>query len=136
MIKFSLISPSGVIAKSDCYAVTLPSASGQITILPHHAPIYTLVEHGEVVVKTGSREESFAVGTGFAKITGSDVSVMVDFGINADDIQEEQVKAAQERAAQLLQQQTDKTDLVKAQAELLKATLQLKLTAKKRKTRS
>lgn len=131
-MKFSLISPTGIITDTQCDQVILPTSTGQITILPKHSPLYTLIQHGEVVVKTGSTNQQFAVGHGFAKITGSDVSVLVDFGINAEDIDEAQVQAAKDRAEQIAANYKDDIDLAQAQTEILRSILQLKISSKRK----
>ena len=56
MIHLSLITPDGSIFDGDVDAVSLPTPDGEITVLPHHIPLITVVVPGTVLIRTGNEE--------------------------------------------------------------------------------
>jgi F-type H+-transporting ATPase subunit epsilon len=51
-----IVSPQGIIFEGNVDQVTLPSVNGAITVLPHHAALFTKLHEGEIeVVQEGKR---------------------------------------------------------------------------------
>lgn len=133
-IALKVLSPQKEILSANCKSVTLPTEDGQITVLPKHAPLFTNIAHGELVARTEEDKEiSLAVGGGFASITGTEVTVLVDYGANADELDEEQIKKAKERAEEILKAKADSRGEAMAQAALARSILELKLVTKRKK---
>jgi F-type H+-transporting ATPase subunit epsilon len=110
----------------------MPTEDGQITVLPNHAPIYTLVSAGEVIARTTDKGEiSLGVGSGFANITQTGVTLLANFGILTDDIDEARAREAKERAETLLRERRTKQDEALAAMELSRSLLELKLANKR-----
>jgi len=55
----------------DVNMVLVPGALGQIGILPHHAPLMTMIEPGELIIRMGEEEIILAVSGGFVEVTPS-----------------------------------------------------------------
>lgn len=83
-------------------SVTVPTAAGEIQLLPGHIPLTTLVAAGELVVNNGGVIERLAVDKGFARILGDTVSVITEAAIDEKKIDLSAVQAAQERAEKAL----------------------------------
>ncbi len=83
-------------------AITVPTAAGEIQILPGHIPLTTLVAAGELVVQNGSSIERLAVDKGFARILGDTVSIITEAAIDEKKIDLSAVQVAQERAEKAL----------------------------------
>lgn len=132
MLKLKIISPEKTVLEADCTYVTLPSADGQITVYPHHAPIYTLVSNGEVIAHTDKGVISLGVGSGFANITQTSVTLLANFGVLSDEIDEARANAAKERAEQLIKERRSDQDFAIAELELSRSLLELKLANKRR----
>ncbi len=80
-------------------SVVIPAADGEVGILPGHIPLLTPVDHGELrVTKDGQRQLNLAVSGGFAQVSGDRVSVLADFAIEEEKIDEHAVEAALKRA--------------------------------------
>ncbi|MBN1402491.1 MAG: ATP synthase F1 subunit epsilon [Anaerolineae bacterium] len=78
--------------------VVLPAWSGQITILPHHAALLAALEPGELLVKSGQREEALAVGGGFVEVSDDRVTVLADSAERAEEIDVMRAETARRRA--------------------------------------
>jgi len=69
-------------------SVTLPTKSGQISVLPEHVPLITALAKGDIVVRgaaaagaaTGSvsAERSFPISGGFAEVKKDKIIVLAD----------------------------------------------------------
>jgi len=133
MLRLKVISPEKTVLNADCTHVTLPSSEGQITVYPHHAPIYTLITHGEVIAHTDKGVVSLGVGSGFANINQTGVTLLANFGVLTDEIDAARATEAKARAEQLIKEHKTDQDVILAEAELSRSLLELKL-ASRRKT--
>jgi F-type H+-transporting ATPase subunit epsilon len=106
-INFKIVTPEGVAYADSVVQITMPTASGEITILPNHAPLITLLRFGEMII---SKEENgglypvhFAVARGVVEVRqGSEVVVLADSADRAEDIDMERAEEARRRAEKAL----------------------------------
>ncbi|WP_455476929.1 F0F1 ATP synthase subunit epsilon [Bartonella sp. B41] len=75
---FELVSPEKLVFSDQVMSVVLPSASGVLTVMAHHAPLLASIELGSVRVLSSSGERLFAVFGGVADITSSGCSLLVE----------------------------------------------------------
>ncbi|EJF98348.1 ATP synthase epsilon chain [Bartonella vinsonii subsp. arupensis Pm136co] len=75
---FELVAPEKLVFSEQVVSVVLPSASGALTVMAHHAPLVTSIVLGSVRVLTSSGEKLFAVCGGVANITFSGCSLLVE----------------------------------------------------------
>lgn len=133
-IALKVISPQKELLSVDCKSITLPTEDGQITVLPKHTALFTNIIRGELVARPEEGKEIFmAVGGGFASITGKEVTVLVDFGANADELDEKEISAAKLRAEEILKHKADARGEAMAQASLARSILELKIVRKRKK---
>jgi F-type H+-transporting ATPase subunit epsilon len=132
-LKLIVLSPEKTVLETECDRVTLPTTEGRITVLPHHIPLFTQIQQGELIAHHQGQEISLAVGGGFANINADKVVVLADFGISGDEIDEQQVRQARERAKQILESMSDEKTAALAQADLSRSLLQLKIATKRRR---
>jgi F-type H+-transporting ATPase subunit epsilon len=128
-----VISPEKKTLETEAVAVTLPTVDGEITILPMHAAIFALVKPGIITIKTKDGEEVLAGGGGFVKTDGKSVTLLLEFGVKADELNEAQINEAKKRAEEILNAKQDDTASALAQASLARSLLELKAVKHKRK---
>ncbi|EJF87694.1 F0F1 ATP synthase subunit epsilon [Bartonella rattimassiliensis] len=75
---FELVSPEKIVLSEQVLSVVLPSASGSLTVMAHHAPLVASIELGSVRVRTSLGEKLFAVYGGVANITFLGCSLLVE----------------------------------------------------------
>ena len=72
-------------------------------ILPHHAPLMTVLAPGEVVVRQSGREDQFfAVSGGWMEVRPDKVTILARTAERSDEIDLQRAEAARVRAEQLL----------------------------------
>ena len=55
-IRLDIVTAEGVVYSEDVDVVVAPGIEGQLGILPHHAPLMTTLQAGELRVKKGGEE--------------------------------------------------------------------------------
>jgi len=107
--------------------VTLPGAEGEMGIFPNHVPLLTQVVSGEVAVRKGGQDFFFAIGDGFAEITGERVAIMTDMAVRAENIDEVKAEEARVRAEARLAENLDDEQSAAVVASLNHSLAQLKV---------
>ena len=102
-LQLEIVTPEARVYKDTVESVVVPTTTGDIGILPGHIPLVTEVDEGEIIVEKGGSSQSLAVGKGFAECVGDRVSVLAENAIQMEEINEEEVLAAQERAEKALE---------------------------------
>jgi F-type H+-transporting ATPase subunit epsilon len=115
--------------------VIIPGSEGLLGVLPNHTPLLTTMSYGELRVKKGSAEESFAIYGGVVEIRPDKVVVLADAADFAADISLEEIEAARERAAKLLAEGPPPEEQALIAAELRRAELAINV-ARKTKSRA
>jgi len=110
--------------------VVVPGSDGVMGILPHHAPVLTTLADGELIVRKGRAEESFAIFGGVVDVRPDRVIVLADLAESSFDIDSAAVEAARERAQKLMEQGVPAEQNREAALELRRAELALSLQRK------
>ena len=66
-MKLRIITPKKMVLEEEIEAVTLPSIEGEITILPNHVSLFSLLKEGVVKIKYEKKEDFLAIGGGYAE---------------------------------------------------------------------
>ncbi len=135
-IKFEIITPERVVYKAEVDSITIPTSTGEITVLPDHIPLISLLVPGELHVKIGNEEELMAVSGGFIEVRKDKVVILSDTAELAHEIDLAAVEEAKARAEKLLREkQTEKIDYVALAANLERELARLKVGNKYKRIR-
>jgi F-type H+-transporting ATPase subunit epsilon len=98
-INFEIVTPERTIFKEDILEVTIPTAEGEITVLPRHSPLVSFLKPGVLSLKKkdSSVDVAFVAG-GFLEVFENKVVVMADTAERAEDIDYVAVEEARARA--------------------------------------
>jgi F-type H+-transporting ATPase subunit epsilon len=105
IIKFEIVTPEKTVLKEDIIEVTIPTEEGELTILPHHAPLVALLKPGVLVLKKadGSQDVAFIAG-GFLEVLRNKIVVLADTAERAENIDEAKVEEAKARAEKAMKE--------------------------------
>jgi F-type H+-transporting ATPase subunit epsilon len=106
--------------------VFAPLVTGEVGVLPRHAPLIARMKPGEVRVRTSTEELLFYVSGGILEVQPHVVTVLADTAIRAKDLDEAAALVAKQRAEEALKDRKTVIDYAKAQAELAEALAQLR----------
>ncbi len=135
MLHLEIITPDSTVHDGDVDSVTLPTAAGEITVLPHHVPIITTIVPGTLIAHVGKEELIFAVSRGVIEVDAKGVRVLSDIADRADVLEEKAVEEAQKKAEKLM---SDKREDAAAFAEataIFERELARLLTVRRKRSR-
>ena len=112
--------------------VIVPGIDGQLGILPHHAPLMTVLQPGEITIRKGGSDDYLAVTGGFLEVLGNRVSVLADAAERSDEIDEERAQEAMRRAQERITGQPAEMELGRAVASMRRAQMRLDLVRRRR----
>jgi len=131
-IHLEIVTPEKRAYSDDVDAVVLPGSEGELGILPHHAPLISQLGMGELRVRKGGTEESFAIVGGFVQVRPDRVVVLAETADLASDIDLEKAKAAREAAERALEAgMVETADLAQARAALQAALLRIRVAERR-----
>ena len=130
MLKLKIITPKGVVLDKEVEKVSCETVDGEITILPRHTPLLTLLTTGVVTVFTKEGEESFSAGSGYIETDGKQVKILISRAMNQAELDEKTILESREQAEKLLKEQKSAEDRQKAFAMLRRASVDLKVVKK------
>jgi F-type H+-transporting ATPase subunit epsilon len=87
-----------VFSEPEADMVVIPAAEGVMGVLPHHAPVLTTLGFGELIVRKGRAEESFAIYGGVVDVRPDKVVVLADLAESSYAIDMEAIDAARSSA--------------------------------------
>lgn len=101
-----VVTPEKVVYEHLVYSVTLPTDSGEITLLPNHQSVITTVTTGEMkILDDKNHQEIFFVDTGVAHFDDTNTLViLIDQSESVHEIDIDHAQKAYERARQLKEQ--------------------------------
>jgi len=107
--------------------VVVPAVEGIIGVLPHHAPVLTTLAFGELIVRKGRAEESFAIYGGVVDIRPDRVIVLADLAESSYAIDAEAMEAARTSAQKLMESGVPAEQNREAALALRRAELALRI---------
>ena len=131
-VRVDIVTAERLVFSEDADIVMVPGVDGELGILPHHAPIMTMIKPGEVLVRKGTEEYSLAVSGGFLEVKPDHITILADAAERADEIDIARAEAAKKRAEEHLTNRTAETDSANAEASLRRALARLKVAEKRR----
>ncbi len=102
-------------------------------VLPHHTPLMTLLQPGELRARKGAEEFSLVVSGGFLEVRPDRVVVLADAAERAEEIDIARAEAAKRRAEENLRHRTPDTDVAQAEAALRRALVRLEVGERRRR---
>ena len=132
-ILLEIVTPERLAFSGEVDSVQVPGSEGELGILPHHAPLVSMLGVGELRFRTGGNEESFAVVGGFVQVRPDKVVVMAETADLASDIDLERAQQARREAEQTLESGArEAADLAAARAALQQALLRIRVAERRR----
>ncbi|MFA5023751.1 MAG: ATP synthase F1 subunit epsilon [Patescibacteria group bacterium] len=135
-IQFEIVTPERVVLRQEILQITVPTTSGEITILPDHIPLVSVLQPGVVEVKRVDNViEIMAVSGGFIEVMKDKIVILADTAERASELDEARVEEAKARAEELKKSAHDQDEVQFAEvaAKLEKELARLRAVNKWRK---
>ena len=135
-MKLKIVTPEKTIYENEIKQISAPTTTGEITILPHHIPLVSVLNAGELKIVDDSGEQIIAVAGGFVEIrANNEIIILADNAERAEEIDLERAEKARKRATEQMQQTkaTEDIDFAKLQAIIDREINRIKVAKKYRK---
>ena len=77
-LQLKIVSLKEVVFHDSVDSVTLPTKSGEITVLPNHAPLISHLAKGTIRAKSAGQQKPFPIEGGFMEVTpGSRLTILL-----------------------------------------------------------
>nr|YP_009258370.1 CF1 epsilon subunit of ATP synthase [Spirogyra maxima]ANI25252.1 CF1 epsilon subunit of ATP synthase [Spirogyra maxima] len=126
-MKFNLrvMAPNRTVWNSEAQEVILSTNSGQVGILPNHAPLLTALDIGIMKIRIDSQWTAMALMGGFAMIDNNQMTILVNEAEKASDINLEEAQQAFQIAQTSLTEATGRKQIIEANLALKRAKARL-----------
>jgi len=131
-IKFKIATPERVVYEDEIDQITLPTKMGEITVLPHHLPLVSALQPGEILLKKDGQEVPMAVSGGFVELHDNELVILADTAERMEEIDEQRAELARARVQELLadRQSAEAVDFTALAAKMEKELARLKVVRK------
>ncbi len=135
MIKLDIVTAERMVYSEDVDTVIAPGVMGQLGILPKHAPLMTILEGGELLIRKSGQETYLAITGGFLEVRPDRVIVLADTAERAEEIDLARAEEAKRRAEERLAGRAPGMDLARAEAALHRSIVRLRVGERRRRRR-
>jgi F-type H+-transporting ATPase subunit epsilon len=131
-LTLEIVTPERLAYSDTVDAVVLPGSEGELGVLPHHAPLVSMLGVGELRIRKDGAEESFAIVGGFLQVRPDKVVVMAETADMASEIDLETAQEARREAERTLETgYKEGVDLSAARAALQQALLRIRVAERR-----
>jgi len=132
-LRLEIVTPEGRAYQDDVDMVVLPGADGELGVYPAHVPLMTQLTAGELKILKDGQEKDLVIGSGFAEITQTQVSVLTDSALEDNAIDEKVTEEAMHRAEAALKDKSLASDeAAEAEAALTRSLAQLRFKKRRK----
>jgi F-type H+-transporting ATPase subunit epsilon len=132
-LRLEIITAERQVFADDVNVVVAPGIEGELGILPHHAPLMTMLKPGELLIRKNGEEMYLAVSGGFLEVRPDKIIILADACERAEEINIDRAEEAKRRAEEQLKTRPPELDVAQAQAALLRSLIRLKVAERRRR---
>ena|SRR3989338_7757205 len=138
-LHLKIITPQKIALEEEVLLVSAPSVQGEITILPHHLNLFTMLREGIIKIQPVKDDSStgkvkfLAIGAGYLETDGEDINILVSRAYGQDEIDAEQTQKAIEDAKKILVKAADEKQRQQAISTIRRSVIDMKLIKRRKK---
>ncbi|MGD0916311.1 MAG: F0F1 ATP synthase subunit epsilon [Thermodesulfobacteriota bacterium] len=130
--KLEIVTAERMVFSDDVSALIAWGVEGQLGILPHHAPLMTMLQPGDLIIRKDKEEEYLVISGGFLEVRPDKVIILADACERADEIDVTRAEEAKKRAQETMKAAPLTADAAAAEAALRRSLARLKVAERKR----
>ena len=127
-LNLCVLTPNRIVYNSEVKEIILPTNSGQIGVLPNHAPIATAVDIGVLRIRLNDQWLTIVLMGGFAIIGNNEITVLVNEAERGSDIDPQEAQQTLEKAEANLSKAEGKRQIIEANLALRRAKTRVEAT--------
>ena len=131
-MRLDFVSQDHMVFTGEVSGLLAPGSEGQLGIMPHHAPLITVLAPGEVVVRRlGQEDLFFAVSGGWMEVRPDHVTILARTAERSDEIDLQRAEAARTRAEQLLAEGLPREERPSLELALRRSQIRLRVAQRR-----
>jgi len=131
--RLEIVTAERMVYSDDVTALIAWGVQGQLGILPHHAPLMTMLQPGDLLIRKDKEEEVLAVSGGFLEVRPDKVIVLADACERADEVDIVRAEEAKRRAQETMKAGPLTADAAAAEAALRRSLARIKAAQRRRR---
>ena len=131
-MRLEVITAESRVYDDEVEVLVAPGIDGELGILPHHAPLMTALQPGEVMIRKEGQDSYLVVSGGFLEVMANRVTILADACERSEEIDEQRAQEAMKRAEERLSSRSADLDLEKAVAAIRRAETRLRVARRRR----
>lgn len=132
MLHLKIITPKKTVLEQEVKSVTIPTSSGEVTILPRHANLFSIITEGIIKIKRLDEEDYLSIGGGYLETDGTNLTILVSRAYGQSEIDESIINKAMDDAKKILSQPVSEAEKQEAISMMRRATIDSKLLKKRK----
>jgi F-type H+-transporting ATPase subunit epsilon len=125
ILNLRVMAPNRIVWNSEIQEIILSTNSGQIGILPNHAPLLTALDIGIVKIRLKEQWSTMALMGGFAMIENNQMTILVNEAEKANEIDLQEAQDTFREAKTNLAQAQGKKQIIEANLAFKRAKARL-----------
>ncbi|HQZ97166.1 MAG TPA: F0F1 ATP synthase subunit epsilon [Pyrinomonadaceae bacterium] len=98
MLRLEIVTPEKRVLDAEVDSVTVPTASGEVGILPSHAPLVSAIKPGILSFTVKGATDKLAISGGFLEVNANKVAVLADSAETAEEIDIDAARTTRDEA--------------------------------------
>jgi F-type H+-transporting ATPase subunit epsilon len=132
--RLEIVTAERMVYSDDVNALVAWGVEGQLGILPHHAPLMTMLQPGDLLIRKDKKEEYLAISGGFLEVRPDKVIILADACERVEEIDIARAEEAKRRAQETMKAAPlVSADAAAAEAALRRSLARLKVAERKRR---
>lgn len=130
MLNLKIITPKKLVYEKDILSLTAPTVVGEITILPRHSSLLSLLQEGVIIIKSDKEIEYLSIGGGYLETDGKNIRILVSRAYGQNEINEQATRKALENAKKIADGSKDRKERNEALQTIRRSIVDMKLLSK------
>lgn len=138
-LTLKIVTPERIVFEGAVDSLSAMTEMGEVTILPNHVPLVTLLKAGEMRAMVGKELLLLAVSTGLLEVrAGNQIVVLAQTAERSEELELAEIEAAKARAEEALSEARKRNDVsfADAAAHLEREMARYKVVLKKKRSHS
>jgi F-type H+-transporting ATPase subunit epsilon len=131
--RLEIVTAERMVFSDDVSALVAWGVEGQLGILPHHAPLMTMLQPGDLMIRKDKEEEYLVISGGFLEVRPDKVIILADACERVDEIDTVRAEEAKRRAQETMKAAPLSAETASAEAALRRSLARLKVAERKRR---
>ena len=118
-LKLKIVTPERIVFEGTVDSLTAMTENGEVTVLPNHIPLATLLRAGEMRAMVGKQEVLLAASTGLLEVRpGNEIVVLAQTAERSEELELSVIEEAKRAAEEAMKHRKDDVSFADAAAHL------------------